>query len=656
MKSKRFFSIISLALALTLAGVSTIAVMAQESEPDPPELTYLVQEGDTAESVLQFIFDEYGLSLTIEELLAANGLTSEEELVAEVILVIPQPEAEEPTPEVEEPTPTETEEPEPEAEEPTPEVEEPTPEAQDPTPEVEEPTPTETEEPEPEAEDPTEELTPVAPTEPPQGRTAEPAEEPLAAPAEIGVAAIDPGKGSSKVYIMDTSGTGAAVHVDFYPPNSTTPAVQKDYTLNGYGSEEIDTKDTGLGDGFRGTAIIQSDSKVASAAFSEWSNSTRGGAYTGFTEASKIQFMPFINYQPNVRDWSLAVFNVGDSDTTITLTYFNRAGEQDFVLQDSIPAGNQGYYDSVLGGPGVPNWTDSSYFNSRGFWTGGVKIEADGADDLITAVMSSHYESFSAQYGGVNSGDDAVYVPYVARRQDSDRGRIAESNVSIQNLSDSETEVTTSFVDNQTGAVSLQIKDTIPAFSIASFNIMVGGATHPRGDFYSLDRFPPADSGYDEWVGSAIITSDNNAELAVVVTTIRNEDDSMGQYAAGGQSVASSECFFPAGFRIENGNFDTQGKFNQIRLQNPSTTNAATDVDIRWYSHSGSETAIAGTTNMTIAAEKSKAILSKQPSISGLGNTWTGGIRVTSDEPLLCVTDVLNGQIRMSTFEGNISQ
>jgi hypothetical protein len=508
--------------------------------------------------------------------------------------------------------------------------------------------------------EPTEEVT-VEPTEEvPVDRTevvpVEPTEEPAidseAAPAQIGAAAINPGTANTTVYLMDTSGSGAAVGLDYYAYNSATPTGHKDITLNAYGSAKIlaSDSDLGLGDGFRGTAIVQSDVKLASAAVTDWTNNTRSGAYRGFDAGSQVQYLPFLNYQPNVRDWALAVFNVGDSATTITLSYYNRNGVKDFTITDTVPRGQQKYYDSAAGGSKIPNWSTSSYYNSNGYWTGGIKISADGADDRIVAVMTSHYKNYSGQYGGISSGDAKVYVPYVARRQIAGRGKLVASNISIQNLSGSPTTVTTTFIDNQTGATSLVIHDTIPAFSLASFNILVGGATHPRSDFYALDRYPPADSGTDEWVGSAIVES-SGAQLAVVATTIRDEIAAMGQFAAAGQSGASSSCFFPAGFRVQNSSFSSNGIFNQIRLQNPGASNA-TNVNFYFYGRSGgTPTTLAGWSGVQVNAGKSKAFLTKQPNASALGTNWNGGIRVTSNQPLLCITDILQGSIRMSTYE-----
>jgi hypothetical protein len=458
-------------------------------------------------------------------------------------------------------------------------------------------------------------------------------------------AAINPGAGSTDLYVMDTSGSGASIVVDYYPYNSATSAGQKMVNLNAYGSVEILSSDgdVGLGDGFRGTAIVASNVKVAVAAISKWPNNTRAGAYTGFQEGAQTQYMPFLNYQPNVRDWSLAVFNVGDSSTGITMTYFNRAGDQDFVLNDTVPAGQQVYYDSAIGGAGVPTWSNSAFYTTNGYWTGGIMIEAD---EPIVAVMTHHYQKYSGQYGGISSGDPVVFVTYLARRLTSNGNvRLVGSNVSIQNLSGATAVVTTTFIDNQTEAVSLVIHDTIPAYSLAAFNTIVGGPTHDASVFNALDRYPPANSGTDEWVGSAIIESDG-ADLAVVLTTLRLSESNMGQYAAGGQSAAATECFYPAGFRI-----GPTTTYNQIRLQNPGTVNA-TDVDFHFYSRSGTETTVAAFTNRTINAEKSYATLLKLTDFDALGTNWTGGVRITSDQPLICTTDLLMESFgRMASYE-----
>lgn len=461
-------------------------------------------------------------------------------------------------------------------------------------------------------------------------------------------AQIDPGSGNTDVYVMDTSGSGAAVVVDYYPYNSSTSAGQKTVTLNAYGSVEILSSDgdVGLGDGFLGTAIVASDVQVAAVAVAKWPTNTRAGAYKGFEQGASTQNLPFLIYTPNVRDWSLAVFNVGSSETTISMTYYNRAGALDFVISDTIPAGQQGYYDSAAGGPTIPTWTDSSFYNTNGTWSGAIVIETDETEDRIAAVMTHHYRTYSAQYGSIATGDSTVFVPYVARRsRNSGALKIVASNLSIQNLTGATTVVTTTFIDNVSGSTDLVLVDTIDPYSLVSFNTLAGGQTHLRSEFFALDRTPPADSGTDTWVGSAIVESDG-ADLAVVVSTLRKEEDVFGQYAAGGQSGASTECFYPAGFRV-----GPSTKYNQVRLQNPGTTDA-TDVDFYFYDRDGTETTVAAYGDLTIEGEKSKGYLLKAPDLSALGTNWVGGFRITSDQPLLCTTDLLmDTKTRMASYE-----
>jgi hypothetical protein len=458
-------------------------------------------------------------------------------------------------------------------------------------------------------------------------------------------AAINPGSGNTDLYVMDTSGAGASCVVSYYPSDSATAAGQKNVTLNAYGSIEIlsNDGDVGLGDGFKGTAIVASSAEVAAVAISKWPNATRASAYTGFREGATTQYMPFLNYQPDVRDWSLAVFNVSGSSAAITMTYFNRAGNQDFIINDTVDAGQQGYYDSAVGGAGVPTWSSSSFYTSNGYWTGGIKIDST---QPVVAVMTHHYRNYSGQYGGISVGDSTVYVPYVARRlKDSGAQRVVASNISIQNLTGATTVVTTTFIDNQTEAVSLVINDTIPPYSLVSFNTIVGGQTHVPSTFHPLDRYPPANSGTDEWVGSAIIESDG-AELAVIVTTIRQEESNMGQYATGGMSAAATECFYPAAFRV-----GPNTTYNQIRLQNPGSTDA-TDIDFYLYDRDGTETTIAEFTNRTLDAGKSYGTLLKLTEFSPVGTNWNGALRITSDQPLICTSDLLmDTKGRMASYE-----
>jgi hypothetical protein len=261
-------------------------------------------------------------------------------------------------------------------------------------------------------------------------------------------------------------------------------------------------------------------------------------------------------------------------------------------------------------------------------------------------VMTHHYRDYSAQYGSIASGDAPVYVPYVARRARNDgKSKLVASNISIQNLSGATTVVTTTFIDNQTGGISLTITDTIGAYSLVSFSTLAESQTHARSEFFPLDSEPPADDGKDQWVGSAIVESDG-ADLAVVVSTLRKDEKIFGQYAAGGEAGASSECFYPAGFRV-----GPNTKYNQVRLQNPGATDAV-DVDFHFYKRDGTETIIATYSNLTIEGGASKGYLLKAPDMSTLGTNWVGGFRIASDQPLLCTSDVLmDTKTRMASYE-----
>jgi len=473
-------------------------------------------------------------------------------------------------------------------------------------------------------------------------------------------APVNPGAGNSYIWIMDTTGTGASVLVEWYAYNNgTTPALQKSYTLGNYGSVAIAPGDTGFGAGWRGTAVVSSDELVAAAVYNEYDNSLRAAAYRGVDNPAPAQFMPFINYQANgVRDFNLAIYNVSASTTPITLTYYNRLGQLDFTVTDSIPAGQQVYYDTTVGGAKVPNFAGTTYYATYGAWAGAVKIQAQ---QDIAAVMTHHYASYSGQYTGSSSGSSKVFVPYVARR----RGVVGSSgvvkvatNISIQNLSASSTAlVTTTFIGNLVGDPTLVITDSIAPNAVAAFHTVSGGATHTQAVFYVLDRQQPAghgaaNTGTDEWVGSAIVES-NGPQLAVVATTIRDENPTMGQYTAGGSAGASTECFFPTVHRIQASGFDTDGKYAYVRLQNPGVLTAT--YSMHFYNRDGSEVlpVVATQTNIALGPGKSTSPATKSADFAILGTNWTGSLRIVSNEPILCVDDAVNGPIRQWTYEGN---
>jgi outer membrane biosynthesis protein TonB len=325
----------SLVLLGMLLSLQVSFVGAQESDPPatPEPTTYVVQPGDTAESIAAM----FGVS--VEDLLAANGLSSPEEVVVDMTLVIPP--AAQPT---EEPTEVATEEP---TEEPTEAAtEEPTEEPTEAA--TEEPTEAATEEPtevpteaateEPTAV-PTEAATEVPTAVPTEAATEEPTAIPESEAASNDVSALAalPGTSTTKVIAvanLETSGSPEAPVLTLYDLTTGTPSTVSSIPA-AYPGGVVFITDSLLPTGAYG-GVLQSSFQAAAAALAVNSTAKAADAYPGFGSSAVAQTLygPYIfnrhstwesllycqNAESGTATINAALYKVGESTPKVTLS------------------------------------------------------------------------------------------------------------------------------------------------------------------------------------------------------------------------------------------------------------------------------------------------------------------------------------------------
>ena len=106
-----------------------------------------------------------------------------------------------------------------------------------------------------------------------------------------------------------------------------------------------------------------------------------------------------------------------------------------------------------------------------------------------------------------------------------------------------------------------------------------------------------------------------------------------------GAATGGTQTYVPVVYKRGtcDGGFNWQ-RFSIVRIQNP-TANTASDVDIRYYNANG--TVAAEELNFSIAAGKGLTRHTRVDcsSLSGLGNNWEGSMVISSDQPLVAISE-----------------
>jgi LysM repeat protein len=420
-------SIALLLAVILLLPVGTLPVGAQEptDEPAPPpieeeatvqaESTYIVQEGDTLESIAEMF------GVTVEAIMEANGLVSPEDIEVGQELVIPSTSSDEAAGEpTEEPTAEPTEEP----------TVEPT----------EEPTAEPTEEP---TAEPTEEPTEEPTAEPTEEPTVEPTEEPTAEPTVVVTPTLTPTVGatgevgaqgydstqSTRVYVINVGSGVSEIAIEYYdesgslagsdPPCSSVP-VNGQCVFDG----------SGLSSPFRGSGVVSSSEPAVAVVRIVGATYSTVADYTGKTqgEGDTPLFLPSVHRQASQWRTLIGVQNMGSAPTQIDIAVRDSAGA--LVATDSktsVQPGASAYFDL---------YNDVAFDVLGSNFAGSAVVE--GTQPLHAAVMENnvyHGGKFSYEGFKLDEGGATLYFPVLHKfRSSTYAGTGWNSSSFIQNL------------------------------------------------------------------------------------------------------------------------------------------------------------------------------------------------------------------------------
>lgn len=467
----------------------------------------------------------------------------------------------------------------------------------------------------------------------------------------------NPGNGNTDVIVMNMGSTAADATAVYYSTSGNA-----EYTANtnlaAKGSHRFAASAaTPLGDNWRGSMVVQSAGEVAAVAEILWVNGssvdgTTADAYTGFSTGATTMYIPYAVYSVNSQFTLFSVQNTENATANIRLTFRNRNGGQDAQVNDTIPALGSKNFDVR----NFPQLQSSAFWQTncnagQCFWSGAVLVESTNSRK-ITAAATNHWVQWAAAYSAVASGASRIYVPSVERRctdctwnppvAGSDLTWQGLSVVTVQCLSATPCQVNMQFIGQTANMTNLTLptRTVNPGAAVAASTR--AGNDYDKNLFTALrrDTDPPNQSS---WAGSVIVSTANGTNVAVVAYNQRPTDRIAVGFSGAGASNAGLSTYLPSIYKrgtcdsAANPGFNWQ-RFSIIRIQNP-TNNNATDVDIYYYNRNG--TLATSELNRTINAGQALTRHTRVDcgSLGALGNNWEGSMYITSNQPLVAVSE-----------------
>ena len=324
--------------------------------------------------------------------------------------------------------------------------------------------------------------------------------------------------------------------------------------------------------------------------------------YDGFSSGNTTAYVPmlFKDAFGGSYDSALYVENLDTNNTAdITIHFYDSSGNETYSMPDTIaPLASKGYWLPSIAGLGSS-------------WVGGVKVESNRN---IVAVGRPHVGAQVMTYNGFSAGSTTAYVPMLFKDA---FGGSYDSALYIQNVDASNiASITIRFYD----ANGVQIHSMTDALSpLAS-----------KG--YWLPSISTLGSS---WVGGVKVESDQDI-VAVGRPHIGSQITTYDGFSSG-----SSNAYVPMLFKdAYGGSYDSA-----LYVQNVDASNDA-HITIRFYDSNGVQTH-SMTDTLSPLASKGYWL----PSISALGSSWIGGVKVESDRNIVAVGRPHVG-VEVTTYNG----
>jgi hypothetical protein len=395
----------------------------------------------------------------------------------------------------------------------------------------------------------------------------------------------DPGIGNTNFTVQNLDAIQSARVRAIYVSPTGEEAVSRSKTISAWGSDGFPISESGLPDNWIGSVVVSADKKMVAFAQMLWDGGSPGdgtvadgktaGAYNGFGVGSSRLYLPSLaSRDPQFSRISVqsAAPPTLSEEVSFSIKFYNRNGQLDHTIEDTIPNGAQESYS--LSPADMPEL--------GGNWLGSAVIEATDNVSPLSAVATMHWRLYAAAYSAVPEGSTKIYLPSATRRVPSGDTLLLEAwlqytGVVVQNLDRAAIATVTVTWYDRLGNKLHQFVDSIPANSAHGYNTrFVDESQVPEASKNTL----PAALG-DNWNGSVVIES-NGPEIIAVANLQWTESHPAKAAASaytsgvGGSAVVS----LPATFRrIDSSNWL---QYTGAIVQNIGAT-PCDEFEVNWY-------------------------------------------------------------------------
>ena len=261
------------------------------------------------------------------------------------------------------------------------------------------------------------------------------------------------------------------------------------------------------GDGWLGAAVVESTSPIAGVSTMHWKEYS--AAYSGLTGGGTFAYLPSATRRLPTGSWlqytgviaqNLDISNAAD----VTVSWYDRAGNELYSFTDSIPANSShGYNTRHTLASDIPDANVAAFETALGAdWNGSVVIESTGGEEIVVIAnlqwTSDHPAKASASaYSSEPAGYAELYIPATYRRTDA-ASWYQFSGLIVQNVGSS------ACVDfdiewrDRSGSLLLDFQDSLDPYIAHGYNTKAG-----TGSDFPVD---PSALG-DDFLGSVYINA-----------------------------------------------------------------------------------------------------------------------------------------------------
>lgn len=444
----------------------------------------------------------------------------------------------------------------------------------------------------------------------------------------------NPGPGSADVTVMNIGTAAASVTAEYYDLNGSVAATKTRSSLGVNGTHDFLASASGLPDGWQGSMVLSSTDNVASVATVKWAGGVDAGddgdrgQYTGVTAGSTTVYCPALYQLEGALYATLSVQNTGSTNANVSIAFRDRNGVAyaSNPVTKVIKANSQATIDLS---------TSAAYFASK---DGSAVITSD---QPVAAVVAIHWASRSSTYGCPTQGNTKLYVPAQFRMTTGGTTindyLMYSANV-LMNLSANTANTTFHYIPRDPTKATLDVPVQIPAYSAKGLNTFNGGSV--------------AASTFDvlgtSWDGVVVIDSDQ--PLAGINNTIWgiNNGNKSATFNIVGPADGATAVYLPYQRRISPSG-DWQ-EWSAAIVQNLSGSTA--NVTLKYFDANGAEVL---TLTQAIDAGKAFGFNTRTggsraaADFNPLGTNYVGGLRITSDQNIAVVAQVITASVSRNT-------